>query len=132
MLASSGVQLVFQRLDVLIVGVFLGAAEAGIYAVAFRTAGLASILQTAVNATIAPRVSKLYWSDRGPELEAIDTHVPWTRVVEERKTTHRGREVDLVDHIARVDSGAFRRAGAVHAPHRELAASESNGESRRA
>ena len=37
----------------------------------------------------------------GPELEAIDTHVPWTRVVEERKTTYRGRQVDLIDQIER-------------------------------
>src|SRR5262249_52731587 len=31
--------------------------------------------------------------------EAIDAHVPWTRVVEERKTTCRGVEVDLVPFI---------------------------------
>ena len=37
----------------------------------------------------------------GPELEAIDSHVPWTRVVEERRTTHDGREVDLIEHIRR-------------------------------
>jgi hypothetical protein len=32
--------------------------------------------------------------------EAIDAHIPWTRLVEERRTLHRGREVDLVEHIA--------------------------------
>lgn len=37
----------------------------------------------------------------GPELEAIETHVPWTRVVEERRTTHRGKPIDLIEHITR-------------------------------
>jgi hypothetical protein len=31
--------------------------------------------------------------------QAIDAHVPWTRLVEERKTTFNGREVDLVSFI---------------------------------
>lgn len=66
----SSLNLVFQRVDVLIVGLFLGAREAGVYAVAFRTAALASILQTAMNTTVAPRISKLFWSDRREELEA--------------------------------------------------------------
>lgn len=35
------------------------------------------------------------------ELSAISAHVPWTRVVEERKTTHGGRQVDLLPFIAR-------------------------------
>ena len=34
------------------------------------------------------------------ELKAISAHVPWTRVVEERKTLHRGIEIDLVPWIA--------------------------------
>ncbi|HET6681467.1 MAG TPA: hypothetical protein VFG84_09735 [Gemmatimonadaceae bacterium] len=35
----------------------------------------------------------------GGGLAAIAAHVPWTRVVEERRTTADGREVDLVAHI---------------------------------
>ncbi len=35
----------------------------------------------------------------GAERAAIATHVPWTRVVEERHTTAAGRTVDLVPHI---------------------------------
>lgn len=31
---------------------------------------------------------------------AIGEHVPWTRVVEERRTMHDGREVDLLEHVA--------------------------------
>jgi hypothetical protein len=34
------------------------------------------------------------------ELKAISAHVPWTRIVEERKTLHRGIEIDLVPWIA--------------------------------
>jgi hypothetical protein len=34
------------------------------------------------------------------EREAIDTHIPWTRVVEERRTRHGTDEVDLLPYIA--------------------------------
>ncbi len=34
------------------------------------------------------------------ELEVIRAHVPWTRVVEDRRTEHRGRPVDLLAHSA--------------------------------
>lgn len=33
------------------------------------------------------------------EREAIAAHIPWTRLVEERRTHHNGREVDLISHI---------------------------------
>jgi hypothetical protein len=33
------------------------------------------------------------------EREAIDAHVPWTRVVEERTTQHRGERVDLLPYV---------------------------------
>jgi uncharacterized circularly permuted ATP-grasp superfamily protein len=33
------------------------------------------------------------------ERRAIEAHIPWTRVVEERKTTHAGRTVDLLPFI---------------------------------
>ncbi|HJR43507.1 MAG TPA: hypothetical protein VJ812_15540 [Gemmatimonadaceae bacterium] len=35
------------------------------------------------------------------ELAAIAAHIPWTRTVAERRTTHEGREVDLVPFIQR-------------------------------
>lgn len=34
------------------------------------------------------------------ERDAIDSHIPWTRVVEERRTMHEGREVDLLPYLA--------------------------------
>ena len=35
----------------------------------------------------------------GNELQAINDHIPWTRTVEERKTFHRERPVDLIPYI---------------------------------
>ena len=37
----------------------------------------------------------------GPELEAIEAHIPWTRVVEERTTTFHGEAVDLLPFVDR-------------------------------
>jgi O-antigen/teichoic acid export membrane protein len=69
MLLSNSLQLVSQRLDVVMVGVFLGARSAGIYAVAFRTAGLSSSLQFAMNSTVAPRISAFHYGGRRDELQ---------------------------------------------------------------
>ncbi len=33
------------------------------------------------------------------EQQAIDAHIPWTRVVEERRTQHEGRDIDLLPFI---------------------------------
>jgi uncharacterized circularly permuted ATP-grasp superfamily protein len=35
------------------------------------------------------------------EREAIEMHIPWTRVVEQRKTEHRGQAIDLVEWMLR-------------------------------
>ena len=37
---------------------------------------------------------------RPDELDAIRAHVPWTRIVEERRTVHDGEQVDLLPYIA--------------------------------
>ena len=37
---------------------------------------------------------------RPDELEAIRAHIPWTRVVEERRTVYRGESIDLLPFIA--------------------------------
>ncbi len=34
------------------------------------------------------------------QLGAIEAHIPWTRVVEERKTRYQGKEVDLIDFVS--------------------------------
>jgi hypothetical protein len=35
-----------------------------------------------------------------PEREAIDQHIPWTRVVEDRATRHQGESVDLLPYLS--------------------------------
>jgi O-antigen/teichoic acid export membrane protein len=69
MLLTSVLQLVSQRLDVVMVGIFLGAKAAGIYAVAFSTAGLSSQLQYAMNSTVGPRISAFHYGHRRDQLE---------------------------------------------------------------
>jgi O-antigen/teichoic acid export membrane protein len=60
------------------VGVLIGAKEAGIYAVAMRAGNLAQIGQTAMSATVAPRIAQLYWSKREDELQhLVLTAVRW-------------------------------------------------------
>lgn len=34
------------------------------------------------------------------ELEAIHAHIPWTRRIQDRKTTYEGQEIDLLDWVA--------------------------------
>lgn len=35
------------------------------------------------------------------QLQSIQAHIPWSRVVEDRKTYYEGREIDLIPYIAR-------------------------------
>jgi O-antigen/teichoic acid export membrane protein len=62
-------QLVFSRMDLLFVGIFLGAEKAGIYSVAFRTAAIILLVQTAVNAVVTPRIARLHWAGERAQLE---------------------------------------------------------------
>ena len=41
------------------------------------------------------------------ERQAIAAHIPWTRRVEERKTIHAGRSVDLLEHVAIIANGSY-------------------------
>jgi O-antigen/teichoic acid export membrane protein len=75
---SNVVYIVFSRMDVVMVGIIVGAKEAGIYAVAMRAGNLAQIGQTAMTATVAPRMSELYWSKREDDLQhLVHTAVRW-------------------------------------------------------
>jgi O-antigen/teichoic acid export membrane protein len=75
---SNVVFIVFSRMDVVMVGILVGPKEAGIYAVAMRAGNLAQIGQTAMTATVAPRMSELYWSKREDELQhLVLTAVRW-------------------------------------------------------
>ena len=75
---SNVVFIVFSRMDVVMVGILVGPKEAGIYAVAMRAGNLAQIGQTAMTATVAPRMSELYWSHREDDLQhLVLTAVRW-------------------------------------------------------
>jgi O-antigen/teichoic acid export membrane protein len=65
------VQLAFQRLDIVAVGLLLGAREAGIYAIANRLAVAAASLQKAMLTVVAPRMSSLHWSGQHEEVEHL-------------------------------------------------------------
>jgi O-antigen/teichoic acid export membrane protein len=62
LLLMSGFQIVLNRADVLMVGTFLGAKEAGLYNAAARTGRLLSFLLSASNAIAAPMISE-YWTE---------------------------------------------------------------------
>ncbi|MGI9079244.1 MAG: lipopolysaccharide biosynthesis protein [Acidimicrobiales bacterium] len=75
---SNVVSSVFSRFDIVMVGLLMSPAEAGIYAVAMRAGMIAALLQTAICANLAPRMSKLYWADRHEELEElVQTALRW-------------------------------------------------------
>lgn len=71
MLLIRGASVLMDRVDILMVGMLLGAVPTGIYAVASRTAGFTSFALTAVNAVTAPRISPLYNQGKMEELEQI-------------------------------------------------------------
>jgi O-antigen/teichoic acid export membrane protein len=78
---SNAVYIVFSKLDVVMVGMLISVRAAGIYAVASRAGGFASILQTAMNATVAPRISQLHWAGHSTELEdVVLTAIRWVIV----------------------------------------------------
>lgn len=75
---SNVVASVFSRFDIVMVGLLMSPAEAGIYAVAMRAGMIAALLQTAICANLAPRMSKLYWANRHEELEElVQTALRW-------------------------------------------------------
>lgn len=71
MLATNVLQLAFQRLDIVAVGVFLDARSAGVYVVANRLAVATASLQKAVVTVVAPQMSGLHWSGRSAEVERL-------------------------------------------------------------
>jgi O-antigen/teichoic acid export membrane protein len=58
--ANSGLAVLNQRVDVLLVGVLIGAASAGVYAVAAAAAALTGIAFMALAAPLSPIVARLY------------------------------------------------------------------------
>ncbi len=62
---------IVQRLDILLIGVLLGAYEVALYAAASRVAGLLALARKAVNAWAAPAISDLHARGRRPDLALL-------------------------------------------------------------
>jgi O-antigen/teichoic acid export membrane protein len=71
MLLIKSYAIIMERVDVLLIGLILGAVPTGIYAVASRTANLASFALQAVNAVTAPQIAPLYKQQKFDELERV-------------------------------------------------------------
>lgn len=69
MLLVSGMRVVGNKADILLLGLLVGTTEAGIYAVASRVSQLAALGLTAGNAIAAPVVAELYAENRLAELQ---------------------------------------------------------------
>jgi O-antigen/teichoic acid export membrane protein len=73
LLAASAFIITLMQVDIVIVGAFRGAREAGIYAAASKTATLVSFVIMAVNAAAAPQFASLWALGRVDELQRLVT-----------------------------------------------------------
>lgn len=73
----SGMGLLLNRTDIIMLGSIAGSAEAGIYAIGSRFAELAALGLVAANTVLAPRISELYHSDRRQQLQKILQAAAW-------------------------------------------------------
>ena len=71
LLLVSGFILLMNRLDIIMLGILVNTTDAGIYSAASRIAELVSFGLVAVNAIMAPLISKLYTTDRYVELQRL-------------------------------------------------------------
>ena len=71
MLLIVGFNLINSRLDVLMIGIFKGTAEVGVYAASTRLAGLILFGIVSVNAISAPLISQMHSQNRTDELQRI-------------------------------------------------------------
>lgn len=73
LLASSAFSVVMLQVDIVIVGIFRGTRDAGIYAAASKTATLVAFVISAVNAAAAPQFASLWALGRVAELQRLVT-----------------------------------------------------------
>lgn len=71
LLLVSGSLIVLNQADILMLGIFLGPKEAGIYTAATKTAALVSFVLVAVNAVVAPMISELHTKGDRKGLQAV-------------------------------------------------------------
>ena len=71
LMAASGLILINQNADIIMLGAMDGPEAAGLYQVATRTANLLLIILFAVNAVIGPMIAKLHAEDKRAEMQAL-------------------------------------------------------------
>ena len=78
LLLVSGSLIVLNQADILMIGIFIGPKEAGIYTAATKTAALVSFVLVAVNAIAAPMISELHAKRDCEKLqEMVNTATRW-------------------------------------------------------
>ncbi len=75
LLAASAFIITLTQVDIVIVGVFRGARDAGIYAAASKTASLVGLVVIAINASAAPAFASLWALGRAAELQRLVTRL---------------------------------------------------------
>ena len=73
LLLIDGTYMILGRIDIIMVGSILGAKEAGVYAVASRTAAIVTFGLLAANTIVAPLIAELYSTGKHKELQRIIT-----------------------------------------------------------
>jgi O-antigen/teichoic acid export membrane protein len=69
MIFAESMTLYLGRIQTAMIGALATAADVGVYEVAFKLAGATSLLLTAINTILAPKLSELYWSGRRDALQ---------------------------------------------------------------
>ena len=73
LLLIAGMHIILKRTDIVMIGIFRGSEDAGIYSAASRISDLVVFALMAINAILAPMVSELYHTGRKQELQRIIT-----------------------------------------------------------
>ncbi|MDH5570285.1 MAG: oligosaccharide flippase family protein [Gammaproteobacteria bacterium] len=70
----AGMSLILHKTDIIMIGIFLDAEHAGVYAIASRVAGLMSFGLAAANTIVAPMISELYSTGQYQKLQKMITY----------------------------------------------------------
>ena len=79
MLFATGMRMILFQADIIMVGLLLGAREAGIYAVATRIVEIVAFGEQALNSIVAPMISELFHSEQHAKLRRMMTLAAWGR-----------------------------------------------------
>ncbi len=73
LLLIAGMHMVLKRTDIVMIGIFCGSKDAGIYSAASRISDLVVFGLVAINSILAPMISELYHTGKKQELQRIIT-----------------------------------------------------------